>query len=187
MPDFARMGNNLRSTPRILAGFAAQFGWNQITLVVDQRVHNEDYASFLFNSKDSEAMVGVSVDRIDADSEGFSGAEAVAEEFRSKKRRVIFLIGDEVFKRRVVCASRVVGANLGITWITEGKESEGWLTVEDAEISDRCTAADMEESFNGALNIAGQEWAADEDAPLDCFEDHTVKSFKAEVDSAFKN
>lgn len=185
MPDFARMGHNMKSTPGLVKGMAEKHAWGQITLLVDDFKPADDHAQHLLSVMSE--MEGINVDKIDATGRDFSSAEAVAEDFRNKKRRVIFLIGDEAFKRRVVCASRVVGANLGITWITEGKEPEGWLTVEDNALAGRCTAADMEESYQGAINIVGQEWSADEDTPLDCFKDETAKSFKDRVMAAFQD
>ena len=37
--------------------------------------------------------------------------------FRVEKRRVIFLVGEETFFRRVICATKVTGAAPGITWL----------------------------------------------------------------------
>jgi len=187
LPEFARMGNNMRQTPALVKGFANMFGWSQVTIVADDSAASKARAKVLNDqlSATAEDDVSLNVDLIEDRGTDFSSAEALAEDFRSKKRRVIFMVGDEGFKRRVVCASRVVGANSGITWLTEGTESDGWLTRGN-DVSGRCSAAEMEESYQGAFNIVGEQWSPehDEEAPLDCFADHTAKSFKELIDQA---
>jgi len=190
MADFARMGNNMRQTPALVKGLANLFGWSQVTIVVEDTDSSKAKANYLKDQLSGIMEDGENIDIIEDRSTDFASARAVAEDFRGKKRRVIFMIGDEGFKRRVVCASRIVGANLGITWLTEGTESEGWLTSNsESDVGGQCTAAEMEESYQGALNIAGRSWTSEheEEAPLDCFQDHTAKSFRELVDQALSN
>jgi len=50
---------------------------------------------------------------------------------RQNKRRVFFVIGTETYFRRVICASLVVKANTGITWISEGTWRHQWYKESD--------------------------------------------------------
>jgi hypothetical protein len=58
----------------------------------------------------------------------------MVDELRMQKQRVIFLMGSESYVRKVICASMVVQANKGITWLSEGAWRESWWTVSDAII-----------------------------------------------------
>jgi hypothetical protein len=53
---------------------------------------------------------------------------------RMKKRRVIYVMGSESYFRKIVCASIVVKANTGISWLSEGSWREGWYAKSDAII-----------------------------------------------------
>jgi len=50
---------------------------------------------------------------------------------RIKKRRVIFVMGTESYFRKIICASIVVKANKGITWLSEGAWRQDWWTLPD--------------------------------------------------------
>jgi len=177
--NFARMGGNMQATPYIMKGLAAHFGWDRVAIVVgDQTTYGVEAHALekKFKEKDLD-VVYMAEDKGDS----FTQTKALVEELKSAKERVLFLVGDESFKRRAVCASRVVEANLGITWIIEGAHSHGWLTHADPKMppNDECNAAGLEESFNGALNIVDSDTPleGEEELPLDCFEDETAKSF----------
>jgi hypothetical protein len=53
---------------------------------------------------------------------------------RQMKRRVIFLMAAENHARQLICASIVVKANLGITWLSEGAWRNEWWTREDTTL-----------------------------------------------------
>jgi len=172
------MGNNMYATPAIVKALTDNFGWAKVAMVVgDQAKYGEEAHALEKKLKDKGLdVVYMAEDKGDS----FTQTRALAEEFKSAKERVLFMIGDESFKRRVVCASRVVGANIGITWITEGAHSHGWLTHEDEKISEaECTAANMEESFAGALNIVDSDTplGGQEELALGFFGDETSRSF----------
>jgi len=178
--NFARMGNNMYRTPYVMKALADNLGWAQVAMVVGDQTKYGVAAHALEKKLKDKGMNVVFMAEDKGDS--FVQTRALAEELKSNKERVLFLIGDESFKRRVVCASRVVGANLGITWITEGAHSHGWLVHQDEKITEaECTAGNMEESFDGALNIVDSDTPLDgeEELPLECFEGETSKSFMA--------
>lgn len=165
-------------TPEIVKDLADHFGWSKIAMIVgDQTTYGQEAHDLEKKLHDKDLdVVFIAEDKGDS----FEQTRALAEEIKSAKERVLFMVGDESFKRRVVCASRVVGTNIGITFITEGAHSQGWLIHEDSKLpSEECTPADMEESFVGAINIVDSDTPlhGEEDLHLDCFEDETAKSF----------
>jgi hypothetical protein len=61
----------------------------------------------------------------------FEDIVSVMDSLRIRKRRAIFVMGTEAFVRKVLCASIVVLANTGITWMSEGAWREQWWTRDD--------------------------------------------------------
>jgi hypothetical protein len=53
------------------------------------------------------------------------------DQLRIKKRRVIFVMGTESYFRKIICASIVVKANKGISWLSEGAWREEWWKLPD--------------------------------------------------------
>jgi hypothetical protein len=53
------------------------------------------------------------------------------DQLRIKKRRVILVMGSESYFRKIICASIVVQANKGISWLSEGAWREGWWKLPD--------------------------------------------------------
>jgi len=87
----------------------------------------------------------------------------------------------------VVCASRVTGANVGITWLYEGIVGRNWWTSDDTDLlaeQPTCTGEAVTESFQAAINIAGIGKALPNnlDTPLDCFNGFTSRSFLEALD-----
>ena len=54
------------------------------------------------------------------------------DQLRIQKRRQIFVVGPESYFRKMLCASIVVEANTGITWLSQGSWRDGWWKAEDA-------------------------------------------------------
>jgi hypothetical protein len=53
---------------------------------------------------------------------------------RMNKRRVIFVMGSESYFRKIICASIVVKANKGISWLSEGQWRDDWYKSSDASL-----------------------------------------------------
>jgi hypothetical protein len=87
---------------------------------------------------------------------------------RAKKRRAIFVMGTEAFFRKLICASMVVKANNGISWMSEGAWREDWWTKSDS-ILDSHQAWIAEDSQKNSVKVAldlfrkGWDAAADTD------------------------
>jgi len=178
-PDFLRMGTPLVHSIDVIKALHAMFKWSRITIVsgspstyraevelLQQKLMDNDISTDYYSSYDVT----------------FGETRSMVDAFRKEKRRVIYLVGEETFFRRVICASITTGANLGITWLYDGIQSNNWWTVDDpsllSEESD-CTGAAITESFQGALNIVnlGQRLPENADLPLDCFEGYTATTF----------
>jgi hypothetical protein len=78
----------------------------------------------------------------------------LVDSLRMLKRRVIFVMGSESYFRKIICASMVVAANKGITWLSEGSWREHWwqkgdLIIDTLEtwVTQDSTRADMKEAL----------------------------------------
>jgi len=176
---FTRMGTPLTQSLEMLEQIVKQYGWRQVTIVsadpAKYRPQVEYYQAGLL-------AAGVATSYFSSFDNTFEETLAMVNGFVAEKQRVIMMIGDESFMRRVVCGSRVADANLGITWLYEGILSNQWWTVDDASLlaeQPTCTGVAISESFQGAINFAGLGVALpnEQDLPLDCFEGHTSTSF----------
>jgi len=56
----------------------------------------------------------------------------LVDQLRINKRRQIFLLGSESYYRKIVCASIVVEANKGISWLSKGQWRDNWYKTSDA-------------------------------------------------------
>jgi len=87
----------------------------------------------------------------------------VMDALRKKKRRAIFVMGTEAFFRKLICASIVVLANSGISWLSDGAWREEWWTKSDS-ILDSHQAWIKEDSgkqeVKVALNLFNNGWDA---------------------------
>jgi carbonic anhydrase len=87
----------------------------------------------------------------------------VMDTLRKKKRRAIFVMGSEAFFRKLICASIVVGSNMGISWMSEGAWRDDWWTKSDA-ILDSHQAWILEDSqsweVKTAMELFKQGWIA---------------------------
>jgi len=163
----------------MLEAMAEQYKWTHISIVsgdpAKYRLQVEYYQTGLLEAGIQSAY--------------YSSFDATIEEtlamtasFVADKRRTVLLIGDETFMRRVVCGTRVAGANIGLAWMYEGIMSKDWWTADDAALiaaQPECTGVAITESFQSAINFAGLGVALpqEEDLPLDCFSGHSSKSF----------
>merc|ERR1711988_1555816 len=158
---FTRMGTPLH-TLDMLERIVAMYGWRQVTIVsadpAKYRPQVEYYQKGLL-------AAGVATAYLSSFDTTFDETLAMVSSFVADKDRVILMIGDEKFMRRVVCGSRVADANL--------------LAVQPT-----CTGVAVSESFQGAINFAGLGKAlpSEKDLPLDCFEGETSETFLATLD-----
>jgi len=176
---FTRLGTPITQSLEMLQQIVTSYGWPQVTIVsadpAKYRPQVEYYQTGLVAG-------GVRTAYFSSFDTTFDETLAMVRGFVAEKHRVIMMIGDESFMRRVVCASRVAGANLGLTWLYEGILSNQWWTVDDAALlaeQPTCTGVAISESFQGALNFVGLGKALpnEQDLPLDCFQGHTSKTF----------
>jgi len=183
-PGFTRMGTPLVQGMEMLEMLITQFGWTDVAIVsadpLTWRTQVEVYQSGLLSA-------GIATSYYNSFDATIDETIAMAAAFVADKRRNIMLLGDEGFMRRVVCGTRVAGANLGITWLYEGIMSHQWWAVDDATLiasQPDCTGVAITEAFQGAINFAGLGKALpqEEDLPLDCFDGHTAKSFTELLD-----
>jgi hypothetical protein len=56
---------------------------------------------------------------------------AMVNGLRILKRRVIYVMGSELYFRNIICAAMVSNANMGITWVTDGSWRQEWWTKSD--------------------------------------------------------
>jgi hypothetical protein len=89
------------------------------------------------------------------------------DQLRIKKRRVIMVMGSESYFRKIICASIVVGANSGISWLSEGAWREEWWKLPDLmldnfklyfeEDADHHQTAEALQAFKNGWNGMGAE------------------------------
>jgi hypothetical protein len=87
---------------------------------------------------------------------------------RQKKIRAIFVMGTEAYFRKLLCASIVVKANNGITWMSEGAWRENWWTKSDSILDSHqawIKEDSQKEDVKVALDLFRKGWdaAADTD------------------------
>eukprot|EP00929_Paragymnodinium_shiwhaense_P122713 TRINITY_DN9570_c0_g2_i2.p1 TRINITY_DN9570_c0_g2~~TRINITY_DN9570_c0_g2_i2.p1 ORF type:complete len:1321 (+),score=343.38 TRINITY_DN9570_c0_g2_i2:87-4049(+) len=183
-PHFVRMGAPLSQDATIVKALAELYGWVQITIVSGSPAL---FATEVERMQASLKSVGLASDNYYSYDRSWEETRDMMNGIVASKRRVLMVMGEEPYFRRLVCASLVVGANKGITWIYSGIHSKSWWVVDDRELlllEPTCTGVAISESFQGALNIAGlgRPTPQDEDKPLDCFRGYTSKTFLEDLD-----
>jgi len=176
---FTRMGTPIIQSLEMVQQIATGYGWPRVTIVSADPAKYRPQVEYYQNGL---LAAGLGTAYFSSFDNTFDETLAMVSAFVAEKHREIMMIGYESFMRRVVCASMVAGANLGITWLYEGILSNQWWTVDDAALlaeQPTCTGVAISESFQGALNFAGLGKALpnEQDLPLDCFQGHTSKTF----------
>merc|ERR1719409_46299 len=181
---FTRMGAPLTQSMEMLEALVEQYSWGDVAIVSADptvwRSQVEFYQSGLL-------AAGIATSYYSSFDSTIDETLSMVAGFVADKRRTVLLIGDERFMRRVVCGTRVAGANLGVAWLYEGIMSSKWWTVDDANLiaaQPDCTGVAITEAFQGAINFAGLGKALpeEEETPLTCFDGHTSKTFMKLVD-----
>jgi len=136
-PDFTRFGTVTSSKVDLIQQIGKQFAdWSFVSIISGDPAKYRDEAQ--------EIEVGLQ-------ERGLQSSYAFAYEtkwdeivdvlnsLRLEKRRVIFVMGSESYFRKVVCASIVVEANKGITWLSHGAWRDEWWKRSDAIIDSHRT------------------------------------------------
>jgi len=181
---FTRMGTPLVQSMEMLESLTTQYNWAHVAIVSGEPAKYRDQVQYY---QDGLLAAGVGNSYYSSFDTTIDETIAMVAAFVADKRRQVLLLGDEGFMRRVVCGTRVAGANVGLSWIYEGVQADKWWTVDDATLiaaQPECTGVAITESFQGAIKFAGLGKAlpTEEDLPLDCFDGHTAKTFQALLD-----
>ena len=176
---FTRMGTPLTQTLDMISSIATGYKWTEIAIVSGDPGQYRDEVDYY---QAGLANLGIATSAYASFDTTIDETVGMVAGVVADKRRQIMLIGTETFMRRVICGTRVAGANLGVTWLYEGIMSDKWWTqTDDALVNAQpeCTAAAITESFQGAINFAGLGKALPNEAGLnlDCFDGYTSPSF----------
>jgi hypothetical protein len=104
-----------------------------------------------------------SADYVYAFESEWEGVVSTVDGLRMNKRRALFIIGTENFFRKLICASIVVEANIGITWLSEDAARSDWWaktnSIRDSHIS-WVKEDSNTEAVKEALKDFKQGWAS---------------------------
>lgn len=128
-PGLTRFGTKLTPAPKIFKMIGDNFNWTEISVVSPQEEKQRKEADAL---KAGFEDIGMSADVSFAYENEWESIKSMMDVLRNKKRRVIFIHGDENFARNVICASITVKANAGITWLSTGSWRESWWSKPDS-------------------------------------------------------
>jgi len=113
------------------------------------------------------------------------------DQLRIKKRRVILVMGSESYFRKIICASIVVKANKGISWLSEGAWREGWWKLPDLMLDNYKLY--FEEDTNKAEVVeamadfkSGWNTIAADDPPTDAGRSTALQAYKTEEKEALE-
>merc|ERR1719217_825788 len=113
---FVRMGTPLTQSMEMLEALVEQYSWGDVAIVSADptvwRSQVEYYQSGLL-------AAGIATSYYSSFDSTIDETLSMVAGFVADKRRTVLLIGDERFMRRVVCGTRVAGANLGVAWLYE--------------------------------------------------------------------
>merc|ERR1719217_1377997 len=128
---FTRMGTPLVQSMEMLDQLVTQYGWGHVAIVsadpAKWRDQTEYYQAGLL-------AAGVPTSYYSSYDATLEETLAMVSAFVADKRRVVLMLGDEGFMRRVICGTRVAGANVGLAWIYEGISSHQWWAADDSTL-----------------------------------------------------
>jgi hypothetical protein len=131
-PDFTRFGTVTTQQVDIFKEVGARFAeWSHIAVVSGDPAKFRTQGEALSTSFTEQGFMTNYVFAYDTD---WTEIVGLMDGLRMKKRRVIYVMGSESYFRKIVCASIVVKANMGISWLSEGSWREGWYAKSDAII-----------------------------------------------------
>jgi len=180
-PDFARLGTSPVYAKNLIEYLAKEMDFSTINILSGDpstyRPEAEAYLNYFADSGVSASYKGVLDDDWEATKSLMAG-------LKTNKQRVVLYIGTETLFRRIICASKVAGQILGMTWITVGIKTRSWWTMDDPALialEPECTGPEINKYYEDALTIAGLGEPLDVDTSnksLGCFRDHTSASFQ---------
>merc|ERR1719310_2147873 len=152
---FTRMGTPLVQSMEMLDQLVTQYGWGHVAIVTADPAKWRDQTEYY---QAGLLAAGVPTSYYSSYDATLEETLAMVSAFVADKRRVVLMLGDEGFMRRVICGTRVAGANVGLAWIYEGISSHQWWAADDSTLiasQPECTGIAITESFQGAINFAG--------------------------------
>jgi len=128
-PDLTRFGTVTTPQVDVIKEISDRFAeWTNVEVFsADPAVYRADAERLLT----ALLELGISGSYANAYEDKFEDVVSGMDSFRLRKRRAIFVMGSEAFVRKALCASIVVKANTGITWMSEGAWREQWWTKSD--------------------------------------------------------
>jgi hypothetical protein len=128
-PDLTRFGTITTPAVHVIKEISVQFAeWTNVEIVSeDPAIYRTDAERLLGNLNE----LGLTGSYSSAYEDKWDDIVSTADQLRILKHRAIFVMGSEVFFRKMICASIVVGANKGISWLSEGAWRETWWTRRD--------------------------------------------------------
>jgi hypothetical protein len=165
-PDITRFGTVTTPKADVIKAISVGYAqWTNVEIVsADPAMYRTDAERLLseLEDRDLTGKYGYAYE------DKWDDIVSIMDALRIGKRRSIFVMGSEVFFRKVICASIVVQANKGISWMSEGAWRDTWWTrrdvvldshqawiKEDSLASDTQTALDL--FIRGWNNIAATD------------------------------
>jgi hypothetical protein len=130
-PEFTRFGTVVADgAPAIIKQIGTEFAeWSHIEVLSADPAVYRTVAETLVTGLNEQ---GLSAEYAYAYETEWSNIVDTVDEMRMNKRRVIFAMGSESYFRRIICASIVVQANKGISWLSQGQWRDDWYKSSDA-------------------------------------------------------
>jgi len=132
-PEFTRFGTVVApGAPAIIKQIGTEFAeWSHIEILSADPAVYRTVAETLVTGLSEK---GLTAEYAYAYETEWSNIVDMFDEMRMNKRRVIFVMGSESYFRRIVCASIVVEANKGISWLSQGQWRDNWYSSSDATL-----------------------------------------------------
>jgi hypothetical protein len=128
--DFTRMGTVTKLSAELVKSIGTQFAeWDYVEVVSGDPAIYRTEAEALVTSLQTQ---GLSTQYSNAFDTRWNEIVDLVDQLRINKRRQIFLLGTESYYRKIVCASIVVQANKGISWLSQGTWRDDWYKTSDA-------------------------------------------------------
>jgi hypothetical protein len=130
-PEFTRFGTvTAIGAPEIIKQVGENFAdWNHVEVISADPAVYRTVADALIVGLDEK---GFAAEYAYAYENEWAAIVDLMDGLRMNKRRVMFVMGSESFFRKIICASIVVEANTGISWLSQGQWREDWFKSSDA-------------------------------------------------------